>query len=114
MNEHDISKSEYEALLNQSSSEEDLDNLDMKYKCAVQCLATEMEMVDSNGYWDVELFAKYQEMSDEQRGYFYECKRVYDVEEDMCEYGFQMTLCLKEKLGLLDYSTSGESQEEQR
>lgn len=114
MAEHNISKDEYEAVMNQASSEEDLDNVEMKFKCAIQCLATEMEMVDSNGYWDVELFANYQELSDEQRGYFYECKRVHDVELDMCEYGFRMSLCLKEKMGSDYYSGSEESEEEQR
>lgn len=113
MIDNGISKDEYDALVHRTSSEEDLENLDTRYKCAVQCLVTQMEMVDSNGYWDVESFTKYQELSDEERGYFYDCKRVHDVIEDMCEYAFQMTICLKEKIGPMDYLSSSESDEEQ-
>lgn len=76
-------------------------------------MVTQMELVDSNGYWDVELFAKYQDLSDDQREYFYECKQVNDVLEDMCEYAFQMTTCLKEKIGPMDYSSSSESEEDE-
>lgn len=111
MKDNGISKEEYEA--NRTSSEEDLKYRDTRYKCAVQCMATQMEMVDSNGYWDVESFAKYKELSDEERGYFYDCKGVNDVLEDMCEYAYQMTICLKEKMGPMDYSSTSESEEEQ-
>lgn len=111
MYENGISKDEYEAMVNRTSSEEDLESLDERYKCAVQCLAIEMELVDINGYWDVELIAKNQELSDDEREYFYECKQVHDVLEDMCEYAYQMTICLKEKIGPLEYSSSSESEE---
>ncbi|KAH8421032.1 hypothetical protein KR222_004447, partial [Zaprionus bogoriensis] len=109
MLQNEIKRDEYEALMNQASSEEDLENVDRKFKCMLQCLSEEMEMVDSTGYIDVELIEQYQELSDDQRENIYECKRMHDEEPDMCEYAFKMTLCFKEKFGMGDYSSSGES-----
>ncbi|KAH8299791.1 hypothetical protein KR044_005979, partial [Drosophila immigrans] len=96
LEENNITREEYGAILNVSSSEEsdDTDDLEMKYKCALHCMAVAMDVVDSNGYVDVELVENHGKLSENNYDAFTECKKENDYLEDMCEYAYKFVLCL--------------------
>ncbi|TDG51063.1 hypothetical protein AWZ03_002426 [Drosophila navojoa] len=96
--DNEIERVEYESLLSQNNSDIDMDNIDMKYKCYLHCMATEMDILDSNGYVDIELISEHEELTPKDREVFVECKRIHDGGEDFCEYAFNITMCLFENL----------------
>ncbi|KAH8290896.1 hypothetical protein KR054_006856, partial [Drosophila jambulina] len=117
---NNISQAEFQELIDQRSSEEeddedDLDNTERKYKCFVYCLGEKGNVLDSNGYLDVDLVDQIEPLSEQTRDVLYYCKKTHDQEEDRCEYAFQMARCLWENIEMssdevtdqnLDFSTN--------
>ncbi|XP_017025047.1 general odorant-binding protein 57c [Drosophila kikkawai] len=104
---NNISQTEFQELIEQSSSEEedyeeDLDNTERKYKCFVYCLGEKGKILDSNGYLDVGLVEQMEPLSEQIRDVLYHCKKIHDQEEDKCEYAFQMVRCLSENIDQSD------------
>ncbi|XP_016991907.1 general odorant-binding protein 57c [Drosophila rhopaloa] len=96
---HNISQAEFQELIDSTSSEEDdIENTERRYKCFVHCLGEKGNILDSNGYLDVDLIDQIEPVSDELREILYDCKQINDGEEDKCEYAFKMVTCLTESL----------------
>ncbi|XP_060656500.1 general odorant-binding protein 57c [Drosophila nasuta] len=100
LEDNNISREEYVALMNVTSSEESDDDLEMKYKCALHCLAVALEVVDSNGYVDVELVENHGKLTEDNYVAFTECKEENDYLEDMCEYAYKFVICLQTRIDL--------------
>ncbi|XP_016995001.1 general odorant-binding protein 57c [Drosophila takahashii] len=106
---NNISQAEFQELIDRASSEEDdIENTERRYKCFVFCLAEKGNLLDSNGYLDVEMIDQFEPVSDELREILYECKKLHDDEEDHCEYAFKMVTCLTESLEQSDEVTEAE------
>ncbi|KAH8365119.1 hypothetical protein KR084_002218, partial [Drosophila pseudotakahashii] len=106
---NNISQAEFQELIDRASSkEDDIENTEMRYKCFVYCLAEKGNLLDSNGYLDVEMIDQYEPVSDELREVLYDCKKMHDDEEDRCEYAFKMVTCLTESLEQSDEVTEAE------
>ncbi|XP_016957728.1 general odorant-binding protein 57c [Drosophila biarmipes] len=105
---NNISQAEFQELIERSSGEEDLENTERRYKCFVHCLAKKGNLLDSNGYLDVEMIDQLEPVTDELREVLYECKKIHDSEEDLCEYAFKMVTCLTESLEQSDEVTEAE------
>ncbi|KAM8713342.1 hypothetical protein ACLKA7_013627 [Drosophila subpalustris] len=108
MKANDITYEEYDEFFNTTSSEEDWDNIKRKYKCFVHCLAKEMDIVDSDGYVDMELVEKQGELSKKNWNAFSECKKENDDYLDMCEYAYAFLDCLTEKMDFNDFNNESE------
>ncbi|KAH8258365.1 hypothetical protein KR038_010205, partial [Drosophila bunnanda] len=97
---NNISQAEFQELMEQRSSEEydeeDLDNTETRYKCFLHCLAEKGNILDSNGHLDVDVLDQIEPLSEQIRNVLYYCKKIYDQEDDVCEYAFQMARCLSE------------------
>ncbi|XP_023164922.1 general odorant-binding protein 57c-like [Drosophila hydei] len=93
-----IDRAEFEEIINQNSSEIDRDNIDQKYKCYLHCLATEVNILDSDGYVDIDLVNEFEKVSDKVRDALEECKNMHDGDEDACDYAFNMLTCLIKNL----------------
>ncbi|XP_043642727.1 general odorant-binding protein 57c [Drosophila teissieri] len=91
---NNISQAEFQELIDRSSEEDDLENTEWRYKCFIHCLAEKGSLLDSNGYLDVERIDQLEPVSDELREILYDCKKIYDQEEDKCEYAFRMVICV--------------------
>ncbi|EDW91400.1 general odorant-binding protein 57c [Drosophila yakuba] len=91
---NNISHAEFQELIDRSSEEDDIENTEWRYKCLIHCLAEKGSLLDSNGYLDVERIDQLEPVSDELRAILYDCKKVYDQEEDLCEYAFRMVICV--------------------
>ncbi|KAH8373781.1 hypothetical protein KR200_008596, partial [Drosophila serrata] len=100
---NNISQTEFQELIEQRRSEEeddeeDLDNVDTRYKCFIYCLGEKGNILDSNGYLDVDSLDKIEPLNEQIRDVLYYCKELHDQEEDRCEYSFQMVRCLSENI----------------
>ncbi|XP_034650943.1 general odorant-binding protein 57c [Drosophila subobscura] len=97
---NNISQAEFQARINMNSSEEDLENLDRKYKCFAHCLATKANILDSGGLVDVAKIDEMEPLSDERRQALDNCKRAHDeqAQADGCEYAFSILLCVSDHL----------------
>ncbi|KAH8254614.1 hypothetical protein KR032_011225, partial [Drosophila birchii] len=99
---NNISQAEFQELIEQASSEdeddEDLDNTERRYKCFVHCLGEKGNILDSNGYLDVDLVDQIEPLTEQTRDVLYYCKKIHDREEDKCEYAFLMVRCLSENI----------------
>lgn len=111
---NNISQEEYEAIMNTTSSEEYEDDdenedvIERKYKCFVNCLFGEMNLMNSSGYIDLELVETHQEFSDKTRVAFLECNEQNDHITDKCEYAFSFLLCLKDSLDWSEFTRDSE------
>jgi len=106
---NNISQAEFQELIDRNSSEEDdLENTDRRYKCFIHCLAEKGNLLDTNGYLDVDKIDQIEPVSDELREILYDCKKIYDEEEDHCEYAFKMVTCLTESFEQSDEVTEAE------
>ncbi|KAH8355315.1 hypothetical protein KR093_010761 [Drosophila rubida] len=108
LEENNISREEYVAIMNVTSSEESDDDLEMKYKCALHCLAVAMNIVDSNGYVDVELVDQQGKLSADNYVAFTECKEENDYLEDMCEYAYSFVICLQTRIDTSAFNSDSE------
>ncbi|EDW36188.1 GL17664 [Drosophila persimilis] len=97
-----ITLEELQAQMNVSSSEEDLENLDRKYKCFAHCLVARANLLDSRGRVDVAKIDELEPLTDEHRQALENCKRAHDDDPDNCEYAFSMFLCLSDYLEASD------------
>ncbi|XP_033155724.1 general odorant-binding protein 57c [Drosophila mauritiana] len=106
---NNISQAEFQELIDRNSSEEDdLENTERRYKCFIHCLAEKGNLLDTNGYLDVDKIDQIEPVSDELREILYDCKKIHDEEEDHCEYAFKMVICLTESFEQSDEVTEAE------
>lgn len=110
---NNISQAEFEELIDRSSSssdeedddDDDLENTERRYKCFVHCLAEKGNILNSNGYLDVDLLEQIEPLAAQTRDVLYYCKKIHDQEKDACEYAFQMVRCLLENIEQSDEVT---------
>lgn len=95
---NDITREEFTELTNITSSEEDEEKIERKYKCFLHCVAMEIDIVDSEGYVDVDLIENHGQLSVQNRLAFSECKTENDHFSDMCEYAYKFFLCAFDRL----------------
>ncbi|XP_022227148.2 general odorant-binding protein 57c [Drosophila obscura] len=105
---NNITQAEFQERIDMSSSEEELENLDRKYKCFAHCLATKSDILDSQGHVDVAKIDEKEPLTDDHRQALENCKRAHDEEADadVCEYAFNILLCISDHLEASDASES--------
>ncbi|XP_030387481.1 general odorant-binding protein 57c [Scaptodrosophila lebanonensis] len=96
-----VTREELEFLSNQTSSEEDMDELDMKYKCFIHCMLNDLGLLDDKGFLNASKIEDFEEMGDSNRVVLYDCKRVHDVADlDKCVYAFNIAQCLYDNIDM--------------
>ncbi|XP_016930660.3 general odorant-binding protein 57c [Drosophila suzukii] len=105
---NNITQAEFQELIERSSEEDDLENTERRYKCFVHCLAKKGNLLDSNGYLDVEKIDQIEPLTEDLREVLYDCKKMHDDEQYLCEYAFKMVTCLTDNLEQSDEVTEAE------
>ncbi|KAH8402331.1 hypothetical protein KR009_011423, partial [Drosophila setifemur] len=106
---NDIDVAVLQEMVNRASSEEDAmdaSNTERKYKCFFNCLAEKANILDANGYIDVDKLDEIETLSAKKRDYLNTCKMEHDKVGDKCDYAFDMVACLSAVLDPDDENNS--------
>ncbi|KAH8319757.1 hypothetical protein KR074_005199, partial [Drosophila pseudoananassae] len=95
---NNITQADLKVMIQNNSSGKAEDNVLGHHKCFYHCLAEKENILDSNGYIDVEKINKIDHLTDKNRRAIQFCKESLDGKLEKCEYVFKMIVCLTERI----------------